>query len=632
MSKSTLILNRLIVLRGSNRIYDEAFHKGINIIRGYNSTGKSTIMDFLVYALGYELSSWTEEQLLCDWVVAEVLVNDVLLCLKRDITETGQSPMYIYEGDFESSVSDSINWTKYSARRSDQRHSYSQQLFELLGLPQHKNNDEANLTMHQILRLLYVDQLTGTTKLLKSDDKHDSAIIRRAIGEYLLGLDDLESHNLRQELIISNKNFEAVNGELKAIYKMFGNDASLINRQSLDNELSEITAAIESLIKKRNEIQSSSHENLEVEAEKKTDKILEEINRLTNDADSIREQRHNTNIELIDTKEFLESLRYRLGSLVDSKMVNSDLGGVSFKYCPACLSEIAPNSEGHMCGLCKSSVQGRERDFAYIQMMNELNFQIKESNYIVTKFQDVVDECNSKLPVNKRRLSILKEEYNDLVTFTDSRSALIAEVSTEIGYQKSLISNIEDKSELVDKVERLQSVKIDAQKVITRIEDKLDALKMINRSRFETVYESIDRIARELLISDGGEKLFLDPEDIFFDFSKDRMAVNGRSKFSASSMVILKNCIRFSFFLQALNDKGSRMPNFLIMDNIEDKGMVAERSQKFQHLITESCRDIDIDYQLIFTTSMIADDLDNTPYCVGPYYPEGSYTLNFTGK
>ena len=69
MSKSTLRLGRLIILRGSNHVYDQEFHPGVNIIRGWNSTGKSTIMDFLVYVLGYEIVSWTDEQLLCGSVV-----------------------------------------------------------------------------------------------------------------------------------------------------------------------------------------------------------------------------------------------------------------------------------------------------------------------------------------------------------------------------------------------------------------------------------------------------------------------------------------------------------------------------------------------------------------------------------
>ncbi len=628
MSKPTLRLSRLVILRGVNHIYDQPFHKGVNIIRGWNSTGKTSIIDFLVYALGYELSSWTDEQLLCDSVIAEIFINSIQICLKREVTETGQAPMFIFEGDYEAAKKDSINWVKYSSRRSKERHSYSQQIFEMLGLPQHKNDDEANLTIHQILRLLYVDQLTSTTKLLKADESYDNVTIRRAIGEYLLGIDDLESHNLRQELILANKNFEAINGELKAIYKMFGNDASSINRQSLSIEVTEINQTIESLISERNEIQASSHEQLDDKAEKKTNELLQEINRLTSEIEKLQQLKRDTNIELIDTKHFLVSLEFRLSSLIESKVVNSELGSVFFKFCPSCLSEIGPNKDKHSCGLCKTVIKSKERKFAYIQMMNELNFQIKESKTVVTEFQSMVDECNSKLPAYKRQISILKEEYNNLVTFTDNRGALIAEVSTEIGYQKSQIANIEDKVEIVEKVEKLQRKKIEAQGIITETEDKLEAIKISNKTRFETVYGAIEEISRKLLINDGGEKSFLKPDDIFFDFSKDRMAVNGRSKFSASSMVVLKNCIRFSFFLQALNDEKSRIPNFLIMDNIEDKGMVAERSQKFQHLITESCREVGSEYQVIFTTSMIADDLNNTPYCVGPYYPKGTYTLD----
>ncbi len=628
MSKGTLRVSRLVILRGGAHAYDQLFHKGINIIRGWNSTGKSTITDFLVYSLGYELSSWTEEQLLCDAVVAEVFINDIQLCLKREIIETGKAPMFMFEGDYNAASKDSVHWVKYSSRRSGERHSFSQQIFELLGLPQHKNDDDANLTMHQILRLLYIDQLTATQKLLKADEVYDNLTIRRAIGEYLLGIDDLESHNFRQELIAANRNFESINGELKAIYKMFGSDASSINRQLLYNDIEKVKKTVESLIARRSEIQSSSHEELDGKAVQRTKELLGEIETLNSEIDKLQQARRDTNIELIDTKHFLESLEFRLNSLAESKLVSREIGGISFKFCPACLSEIDPSKHDHICNLCKTPFEDERRDIAYIQMMNELNFQIRESSNLVTDFQKTVDQCNSRIPIHQRQISILKEEYNDLVTFTDDRGALIAEVSTELGYQKNMIANLEEKVGLVDKVEILQRDKTEAQALISEIEDKLEAIKFRNKTRMESVYSSIEDTAIQLLRADGGEQSFAEPEDVFFDFAKDKMAINGRSKFSASSMVILKNCIRFSFFLVSLKDELSRIPNFLIMDNIEDKGMVAERSQRFQHMIVDSLSDTDNEYQLIFTTSMIAEDLDNTPYCVGPYYSEGSYTLD----
>lgn len=60
-SKSTLFVNRFIVIStNGNTAYDETFHQGVNIIRGKNSSGKSTIMNLLFYALGGNYKNGTK--------------------------------------------------------------------------------------------------------------------------------------------------------------------------------------------------------------------------------------------------------------------------------------------------------------------------------------------------------------------------------------------------------------------------------------------------------------------------------------------------------------------------------------------------------------------------------------------
>ena len=186
MSKYRLSVNRFAVYGAGKFVYDQTFHSGVNIIRGENGTGKSTIMDLLNYGLGSEIADWTDEQEKCDWVITEVDINGQPISLKRNITNTGQEKFLFFDGDMENALGSVEGWKKFPMRRNSETHSYSQHMFELLNMPRHKTDDDKNLTMHQILRLMYVDQLSSTTKLLKEDNKYDNVTTRRAIGEYLL--------------------------------------------------------------------------------------------------------------------------------------------------------------------------------------------------------------------------------------------------------------------------------------------------------------------------------------------------------------------------------------------------------------------------------------------------------------
>lgn len=587
-------------------------------------------MDLLNYALGAVITEWTDEELSCDFVIAEVRLNSVDICLKREIAESGQAKMLIFEGTMKAALESQTEWYQYPMRRSADKHSYSQQIFELLGLPRHKTDDEKNLTLHQILRLIYVDQLSSTTKLLKEDINFDNVTFRRAIGEYLLGIDDLEAHNLRQELIAANKEFEKFNGELNAIYKMFGHDASLINDLVLTNEIRGIEQELKELHEKKDKILASGREELDEASKQKAEILYNKIKEFTLNKQLLDTEKSEKSTELIDTKLFLYSIKERKAALDNSKHTHLALGGVRFKYCPACLEPISESDHQGCCSLCKAGSNHAEKDYSYVQMLNELNFQIKESILLIEDFERRIDEINSQLPSVTRKLESSKSEYEELVSTANSKDAMLAEVSIEIGFCKSQLITYEDRRELVNKVEKLRLHKESANKRILKIEESLDLVSKRQEDRYSYVYDSIERIAKRLLSQDGGYELtFNEAEDVIFDFAKDKMYVNGKNKFSASSMVVMKNGIRLAIFLHAVDDYYCRLPNILLMDNIEDKGMEAERSQNFQHVIINECEKLKNEYQLIFSTSMIAPDLNNTSMCIGPMYMKGSHTLEF---
>lgn len=630
LSPPFLMVKRFAVRSGERMVYDQSFKLGLNIIRGDNTTGKSTIVDLMYYALGAELTEWTTEQERCDETLIEVRLNYMPFCLRREITGSGKSAMFIYEGGLDEALKDLSKWYRFPNARNNTTQSYSQKLFEILSLPSHKTDDSKNLTMHQILRLMYVDQLSETTKLLKEEKKFDNAPLRRAIGEYLLGIDNLDAHNVRQDLIEANSRFDKANAELRAIYRFTGSTNSILRIDQIESEIVEIEQEIEELQKQKGVVKSKKLEKLNEDVRIRVEEISVQIDEATSELQKLQEEKDELNTEIVDTSLFVHSLYQRLESLEESKLTNSEMGELIFKYCPACLTPIANHENAGSCGLCKEDLSATHRHYAYIQMSNEIHFQIKESESLLGRYRNKVSEINGRIPAVEREINHLKIEYRNFVSSTDDAEAVFSEIGTSIGYKRGIISSLEDKRGMIGEVEKLIEIKQRAQADISRLEEQLLQIEEAARGRIDTVYTSIESIAIEILHKDGGyEEVFEHVEEVLFDFSRDKMAVNGRSKFSASSMVVMKNAIRIAIYLHCINDSGSRLPRFLLLDNIEDKGMTESRSQNFQRQLVSMCDELENDYQLIFTTSMIDPELDKSEYVVGPFYRKGEHTLNF---
>ncbi|CAM3694523.1 AAA family ATPase [Halomonas casei] len=626
-----LQVKRFCVLKSGGFVYDQPFKLGVNIIRGDNGTGKSTIMDLLYFALGAELSDWTDEQERCDETLVEVLINYKPFTFRREIVSSGKSAMYLFEGTIDAALASGSNWFRFPYARSSDTHSYSQEIFNLLGLPSHKTDESKNLTMHQILRLMYVDQLSETTKLLKEDKKYDNASMRRAIGEYLLGIDDLEAHNLRQELIKASAEFDSVNSELKAIYRFVGFDNSILRSDQIDSEIGQLESQIEDLENNRKEIRMQSAEALNENIKGRVIEINGRLEELSSKEYELKEEKEEISTELVDTSLYIKSLQFRMKSLEQSRLANSEIGELIFKYCPACLTPIQEHvDEGH-CALCKSDLASTERHYSYIQMSNEINFQIKESEKLIELFHEKLSSLNTKLGSIRREIVILKKEYLSLTSTADNADAALSQIGIEIGYRRSQIVSLHEKREMVEQIVALVDKKKEINETIGDLTERLEQIENANKDRYLEVYSNIEEIAASIIREDGGyESVFEDVEEVTLDFGKDKMYVNGRSKFSASSMTVMKNAIRIAIFIHCVGDSQARLPRFLMLDNVEDKGMTEERSQNFQRVIVAACDQLTDDYQLIFTTSMIDPALDKTDYVVGPFYKKGDHTLKFS--
>ena len=79
--------------------------------------------------------------------------------------------MFIYFGALQDGLEAAADgWQRYPYSRNDHSKTFSQILFKALGLPEIPGDEGSNITMHQILRLMYVDQTTPFQRIFRSED------------------------------------------------------------------------------------------------------------------------------------------------------------------------------------------------------------------------------------------------------------------------------------------------------------------------------------------------------------------------------------------------------------------------------------------------------------------------------
>jgi hypothetical protein len=377
--KPTLQLKHLTVFRDEKIAYSEAFHSGVNIIRGQNSSGKTTIIDLIAYSLGAENIAWKSEALLCTDVVAEVEFNGKPLTLRRPINDRPLNPMYIYWGSMEQGMKAPFSaWEMYPFKRSGQKESFSQILFRAMEIAEVRGESDSNITMHQILRLLYVDQRSAHSALFRTEN-FDSNLIRETVGSYLCGVynDELYESQLRLRLV--QEQFNKSSSELKSIFLVLGKSGQETNIEWVGSNIQSLRSEEESLSNSLLNLKNRRNEETTKQKDPGLKNIRTQLSEAKHKLAAAEDKRIELGLEIEDSGSFLNELNRRLKSLEESKVARTYLGSTNFTFCPCCLSKIQESESREDCELCKSPLGKRSADSQVMRMKNELELQRAES-------------------------------------------------------------------------------------------------------------------------------------------------------------------------------------------------------------------------------------------------------------
>ena len=634
----SLRLARLVVLKDGLRAYDETFHAGVNIIRGVqrqgNSVGKSTIADMIFFVLGGDLTTWKDEAKLCDYAVAEVVLNGTTVTLRREIVEKSKQPMSIFFGDMDTAQAAGVDgWQIFPYQRYGDRQSFTQVLFRLLDMPEVPTEAEANITMHQILRLIYVDQMTPVDRIFRFE-ANDSPLRRQAVGDLLSGVLDARIYPAQIELRSLEREYETATQQYTTLHRVLTRAGEGFNLDFVEGRYRETAAALETTrqeiagLRDLRFIAATPAEDAGVIAV-----LQRDLAKVNADAANMRQDVNALAYEIQDADLLIAETERTLTRLKEGELTLGAIGPVEFGFCPSCMAELGAAEDGS-CKLCHRSVDPDAARARTARMHNELTMQLRESRQLQDRRRAKSSDLRAQVgKVEAIRDALAGELLSISRGYVTENDAQIDRLNARAGYLERELIDINRERELAQQLAELSERRSSLNTRMSQLKADITSWKEQKDRRQGSAYGLITKETADILEGDLlTEQEFASTNSVYFDFGEDRIAVNGKTGFSASSLTVLRNAFHLGLHLASCKSPAFRYPRFLLMDNIEDKGMTEARSQNFQRMIVKLSKIVKAEHQIIFTTSMIDPSLDVPEYTVGDKYDFNNKSLRLSGQ
>ncbi|MBJ7312689.1 AAA family ATPase [Rugamonas sp. CCM 8940] len=618
LHKPTIFVNRLVVMKGGRSVMDISFHAGLNIITGENSSGKTTAIRFIAYALGSEGISFNQVAQLCDDIYLEVTANDAVVTLRRGVSTQLMRPLSIFWGTMQSALAAGASlWQQFPFKRSEMKESFSQVLFRMLDMPELRGEGGSNITMHQLMRLIYSDQETPSSDLFRFD-RFDRGITRAAVGDYLLGIDSTELYDLKLLESTADKDASAIRVSIRTIYSTFGNSGTNISLEFLDNQIQTLGSEILFLQSRLESIDSGAASK--TSSSKEDNELRAKLSEAHMTLSKLKEKKVDLETEIADSELFLRELEERMFSLEESAAAESHLGTAVFSFCPSCFTKLQPpEANQSSCALCKSDVAEDSARSQLARMKNELALQLRESGIIRIQQLEELDKIVLEIPSAQSRLKSLEAEFKrNQAHWRSPDHILMQSISKEIGGKEQEIKNALELKKLADLLGRLTDKLGEIEAKQEWIKGRIEAVTREQEGRRNSAYLSVANNLKAILKDDLSRQAEFERADsINIDFGANQLSIDGQREFSASSMVFLRHGFHLALLLSSLELPYFRYPRLLILDGVEDGGMEVERSYNFQKIIARHSSQSKVVHQIIMTTMSVCPELDTSEYIVG---------------
>jgi hypothetical protein len=560
--KPYLFLNRLVVTsRVGNIAYDEKFHRGVNIVRGRNSSGKSTIAHLLFYSLGGEFTKWTNAAAECHEVFAEVEINEATVTIKRTISNLLKQPMSIFWGGYDEARSSPLGWKVYPYSQGTNKDSFSTVLFSILEIPEVKSENDNRITMNQILRLIYIDQESPTHSLFKSEI-FDEAVIREAVADLLLGAYDDSLYRDRFDLREAKQKFLHKKDQLAGMTTVLSSSGSETDLTKAKKEFDKAYKQLEKVQSDILKIREKASVILSDNSPLRIQQLQGYLNDIKVNINKLTSEIQNYEYDIVDSRQFIDVLEKRLTAINDSLLTGAVLGDLPLGYCPQCLGALHGDGQSNICFLCKQPIEEDAQKTKAKRLKQAIEQQIKESTKLIEEKNDKFQEMSNYLQQLIRELRTYQREIDEEEKqVRTTRDEKLDNLLVDKGAIENNIKFLNKQITWIQQLEILRKELVDLKVRIATLNQSISAKESQQFQNKRNAIETITRTTLYFLRNDlNYQPEFKSDSNVQVNFASDNIALNGQNNFSASSNVYFKNAVRFAIFFSSLELEYFRFP------------------------------------------------------------------------
>lgn len=364
-----------ITLKGFRKDYSVNFKKGLNFITGPMSTGKSTILELINYALGSKShKDYQEVKSSCTEVELVIEIGGIKYKIVRPLFYFDR-PFKVYTWDkIVDDFTDAFKIFEVSSPRNE--NSVSKFLLDRLDIPEITLSNQA-FSFRDLFKYCYVNQSEIDSENLLNEKYYQSNFKRKPTLEIILNSLNQLLHELKE---LKKQKKEALNlyyvrrnaiiDFLSSVNLNTSSDGIIEEKEKLVIRKEEITIELND-IKQHSKVKDDFSKSLETQIFLYNRKIK----KLKNSHQEIID--YKSKLGLLRNQYSKEAVKYDYLLMAQGKIQN-----IEFEECPSCNSELRPSVFGK-CSLCGSNLSELEPE--------EVSALKLEKKRLSSKIGDLID-------------------------------------------------------------------------------------------------------------------------------------------------------------------------------------------------------------------------------------------------